>query len=69
MQPTGTPLLVSSAQLAELLQVGDATVKRLADEGRIPFVNLTPRTRRFDPEEVRAALRRMADEMGEERDR
>lgn len=59
MKPEFTPLLVKTTQLAELLQVGDATVKRLADEGKIPFVDLTPRSRRFDPDEVRAALRKL----------
>lgn len=45
---------VTARQLAAVLQVSESTVHRLAREGRIPSVRLTPRLVRFN---LRAVLR------------
>ena len=39
---------LTARQLAEVLQVSESTVRRLAREGRIPCVRLTPRLLRFN---------------------
>ena len=67
---------LTARQLAEVLQVSESTVRRLAREGRIPSVRLTPRLVRFNLKAVcraldgdgqaRAARRRREDE--QERD-
>ena len=56
--PLGEPLL-TAGQVAEYLQVDRATVYRLAaaPEG-IPVVQVSDRTRRFRPEDVRAYVER-----------
>ena len=43
-------------QLAEVLQVSESTVRRLAARRRIPSVRLTPRLIRFHLDAVREAL-------------
>ena len=47
---------VTARQLAEVLQVSDSTVRRLARDGRIPCVRLTPRLMRFNLKSVFRAL-------------
>ena len=47
---------LTSRQLAEVLQVSESTVRRLAREGRIPCVRLTPRLLRFNLKAVYRAL-------------
>ncbi|MBV9925692.1 MAG: helix-turn-helix domain-containing protein [Acidobacteria bacterium] len=47
---------LTSRQLAEVLQVSESTVRRLAREGRIPCVRLTPRLLRFNLKAVCRAL-------------
>ena len=47
---------LTSRQLAEVLQVSESTVRRLARDGRIPCVRLTPRLLRFNPKAVFRAL-------------
>ena len=47
---------LTARQLAEVLQVGESTVRRLAREGRIPCVRLTPRHLRFNLKAVCRAL-------------
>ena len=47
---------LTARQLAEVLQVSESTVRRLAREGRIPCVRLTPRLLRFNPRAVYRAL-------------
>ena len=47
---------VTSRQLAEVLQVSESTVRRLARDGRIPCVRLTPRLLRFNLKAVIRAL-------------
>ncbi len=47
---------VTARQLAEVLQVSESTVRRLAREGRIPCVRLTPRLLRFNLKSVFRAL-------------
>lgn len=47
---------LTARQLAEVLQVSESTVRRLAREGRIPCVRLTPRLLRFNPKAVYRAL-------------
>jgi excisionase family DNA binding protein len=47
---------LTARQLAAILQVSDSTVRRLAREGRIPSVRLTPRLLRFNPKAVFRAL-------------
>lgn len=47
---------LTARQLAAVLQVSDSTVRRLAREGRIPSVRLTPRLIRFNLKAVYRAL-------------
>jgi excisionase family DNA binding protein len=47
---------LTARQLAEILQVSESTVRRLASKRRIPSVRLTPRIIRFHLEAVREAL-------------
>ncbi|HVF49425.1 MAG TPA: helix-turn-helix domain-containing protein [Pyrinomonadaceae bacterium] len=47
---------LTSRQLAAILQVSETTVRRLAREGRIPSVRITPRILRFHLQSVREAL-------------
>jgi len=47
---------LTAGQLAEFLQISEASVHRLRRQGRIPAVMLTPRLIRFNLREVRAAL-------------
>jgi excisionase family DNA binding protein len=47
---------VTARQLAAVLQVSESTVRRLAREGRIPSVRLTPRLIRFNLKAVFRAL-------------
>lgn len=45
---------LTARQLAEILQVSETTVRRLAREGHIPVVRVTPRLTRYN---LRAVLR------------
>ncbi|MGB7925778.1 MAG: helix-turn-helix domain-containing protein [Pyrinomonadaceae bacterium] len=47
---------LTARQLASVLQVSEATVRRLARRGRIPSIRLTPRITRFHLQAVRDAL-------------
>ncbi len=47
---------LTAKQLAEILQVSETTVRRLAQRRRIPSVRLTPRIIRFHLDAVREAL-------------
>ena len=47
---------LTARQLASVLQVSESTVHRLAREGRIPSVRLTPRLVRFNLKAVLRAL-------------
>lgn len=47
---------LTARQLAAILQVSESTVRRLAREGRIPSVRLTPRLLRFRLAAVLQAL-------------
>lgn len=47
---------LTARQLAEVLQVSESTVRRLAREGRIPCVRLTSRLLRFNLKAVYRAL-------------
>ena len=47
---------LTARQLAAILQVSESTVRRLAREGRIPSIRLTPRLIRFHLPSVREAL-------------
>ncbi|HZH90109.1 MAG TPA: helix-turn-helix domain-containing protein [Pyrinomonadaceae bacterium] len=47
---------LTARQLAVLLQVSESTVRRLAREGRIPSIRLTPRLLRFHLSSVLSAL-------------
>lgn len=47
---------LTARQLAAILQVSEATVRRLARTGRIPSIRLTPRLVRFHLPSVREAL-------------
>jgi len=47
---------LTAKQLAEILQVSESTVRRLAQKRRIPSVRLTPRIIRFHLDAVREAL-------------
>jgi len=47
---------LTARQLAEVLRVSESTVRRLAREGRIPAIRVTPRLLRFRLEAVVQAL-------------
>jgi excisionase family DNA binding protein len=47
---------LTARQLAAVLQVSESTVRRLAREGRIPSIRLTPRLVRFNLKAVSRAL-------------
>ena len=47
---------LTARQLAEVLQVSESTVRRLAHKGRIPSVRITPHIIRFHLQAVRDAL-------------
>lgn len=47
---------LTAQQLAEILQVSESTIRRLARKRRIPSVRLTPRIIRFHLDAVREAL-------------
>ena len=47
---------LTARQLAQILQVSESTVRRLAAKRRIPSVRLTPRIIRFHLDAVREAL-------------
>jgi len=47
---------LTAKQLAEILQVSESTVRRLAQKRRIPSVRLTARIIRFHLDAVREAL-------------
>ncbi len=47
---------LTARQLAAILQVSDSTVRRLAQQGRIPCVRITPHIIRFHLQAVREAL-------------
>ena len=47
---------LTARQLANVLQVSESTVRRLARKRRIPSVRLTPRIIRFHLDAVREAL-------------
>jgi len=47
---------LTARQLATVLQVSESTVRRLARDGRIPCVRLTPRLLRFNLKAVYRAL-------------
>jgi excisionase family DNA binding protein len=51
---------LTARQLAEHLQVSEATVRRLRQRGLIPAVRLTDRLVRYNLKDVRAALSRAA---------
>ena len=52
----GREEFLTARQLAEVLQVSESTVRRLARDGRIPCVRLTARLLRFNPKAVFRAL-------------
>lgn len=65
------PEYLTARQLAAILQIGESTVLRLAHDGRIPSIRLTPRLIRFRLASVRAALdheNRLRHPHGEEED-
>ncbi len=47
---------LTARQLAATLQVSESTVRRLANQGRIPSIRLTPRILRFHLPTVREVL-------------
>jgi excisionase family DNA binding protein len=47
---------LTARQLAAVLQVSESTVRRLARQGRIPSIRLTPRITRFHLQAVRDTL-------------
>lgn len=47
---------LTARQIAEILQVSESTVRRLAREGRIPVVRVTPRLTRYNLQTVLRAL-------------
>jgi excisionase family DNA binding protein len=52
----GSPRLLTLREIAEVLRIGEDTVRRLVDEGRIPCLQIDERRLRFDVERVLAAL-------------
>ena len=47
---------LTARQLADVLQVSESTVRRLARSGRLPAIHITPRIMRFHLTAVRNAL-------------
>lgn len=47
---------LTARQLSAVLQVSESTVRRMAREGRIPFLQLTTRITRYNLPAVREAL-------------
>ncbi|MFL6230049.1 MAG: helix-turn-helix transcriptional regulator [Pyrinomonadaceae bacterium] len=47
---------LTARQIAEVLQVSESTVRKLARAGRIPVVRLTPRLTRYNLQSVLRAL-------------
>ena len=47
---------LTARQLAQVLQVSESTVRRLAQQGRIPSIRITPHIIRFHLRAVREAL-------------
>jgi len=47
---------LTARQLAATLQVSESTVRRLANQGRIPSIRLTPRILRFHLPTIREVL-------------
>ena len=47
---------LTARQLASILQVSESTVRRLAQQGRIPSIRITPHIIRFHLKAVRQAL-------------
>lgn len=47
---------LTARQLAAILQVSESTVRRLAQQGRIPSIRITPHIIRFHLKAVRQAL-------------
>jgi excisionase family DNA binding protein len=47
---------LTARQLAVVLQISESTVRRLAREGRIPSIRITPRILRFHLQSVRDKL-------------
>jgi excisionase family DNA binding protein len=54
--PSSRKEFLTARQLAAILQVSETTVRRLARDGRIPSIRLTPRILRFHLPAVRDAL-------------
>jgi excisionase family DNA binding protein len=52
----GREEFLTARQLALILQVSESTVRRLAHQGRIPSVRITPHIIRFHLQAVRDAL-------------
>lgn len=50
------PEFLTARQLADILQVSEATIHRLRRQGRIPAIVLTQRLIRFNLKDVKAAL-------------
>lgn len=55
-KPDARQEFLTARQLADILQVSESTVRRLARTGRIPSIRLTPRIIRFHLPSVRQAL-------------
>ena len=49
---------LNGQQLARALHCGSDTIRKLARDRRIPFIELSPNQRRFNLDEVLQALRR-----------
>lgn len=52
----GREEFLTARQLADILQVSESTVRRLAQKGRIPSIRITPHIIRFHLKAVRDAL-------------
>jgi excisionase family DNA binding protein len=52
----GRGAFLTARQLAEILQVSESTVRKLARDGRIPVVRVTPRLTRYNLQSVLRAL-------------
>ncbi len=58
--------LLTMEELARTLNVGQDLIRRAVKEERIPAIRLTPRTLRFDLDEVLDALRQPAQREGDD---
>jgi excisionase family DNA binding protein len=54
-------MMVTAKEAAEELQISERFLRRLVAQGHVPFYRLSPRTLRFDLDELRQYMRLVAE--------